>query len=70
MTKRTKEDIKNLVSQMYKDKKITEIQLSAADCYYLILQNGHDHLTAIQEILSHGVEYNDILEGILKKNIG
>ncbi len=67
--KRTKKDIQELIKSMYAQGKIKEIQDRATQNYYLILSHGYSTFEAQNEILSHGVKYNDLIAGILSKGI-
>ncbi len=69
MPKITIDDIKKRVSLMYQKGQIKEIQYSSNLVYEKLLRSGYNHLEAIEVILSHGVEYNDIMSGILTKGI-
>ncbi len=54
---------------MYAKKQIDQIQLGAANVYYYAMKKGLTHLQAIQYVLNDGVEYNDLMAGILTKGI-
>lgn len=54
---------------MYDKDMILEIQTRSNQVYEIIIKNGYTHLEAIDEILSHGIKYNDIMSGILTKGI-
>ena len=69
MTQHTTDDIKTLVKTMYKNGQIKEIQTRSNLVYEKLRRSGYNHLESIDVILSHGVEYNDIMSGILTKGI-
>ena len=54
---------------MYEKGQIKEIQYSSNLVYEKLRRSGYNHLESIEVILSHGVEYNDIMSGILTKGI-
>ncbi len=69
MPKHTIDDIKKTVKIMYEKGQIKEIQYSSNLVYEKLRRSGYNHLESIEVILSHGVEYNDIMSGILTKGI-
>lgn len=66
---KTTQDIKDLVKIMYEKNQIKEIQTRSNLVYEKLIRSGYTHLESIDVILSHGVEYNDIMSGILTKGI-
>ena len=62
---KTLDDIRNSVANMYKDGKIQEIQKKSFHVYINLKRQGMTDEQAMQTVLSHGVKYNDILQGIL-----
>ena len=69
MTKHTTQDIRDLVKSMYDKGEILKIQTQSNLVYEKLRRSGYNHLESIEVILSHGVEYNDIMSGILTKGI-
>lgn len=69
MTGHNTQDIIQLVKVMYEKGQIKEIQTRSNLVYEKLLRSGYNHLEAIDVILSHGVDYNDIMNGILTKGI-
>jgi len=66
---KTTQDIKDLVKIMYEKNQIKEIQTRSNLVYEKLRRSGYNHLESIEVVLSHGVEYNDIMSGILTKGI-
>ena len=69
MTDHNTKDIRELVKSMYSKGEIQEIQTRSNLVYEKLIRSGYDHLESIEIILSHGVEYNDIMSGILARGI-
>jgi hypothetical protein len=58
-----------LVKKMYSEQPIEIVQKRAATMYFFMLQKGYEKTRAVSEILEHGVEYNDLMAGILTKEM-
>ena len=58
-----------LVKSMYEKNQIKEIQTRSNLCYEKLRNSGYTHLESLEVVLSHGVEYNDIMAGILSRGI-
>ena len=56
---------RDLVKSLYKQGKIKDIQTRSNLVYEKLRKSGYNHLESIYVVLSHGVECNDIMTGIL-----
>ena len=60
---------RDLVKSLYEKGEIKQIQTSSNLVYEKLIRSGYCHLEAVEVVLSHGVEYNDLLAGILSRGI-
>lgn len=63
------EKTQKLVKELYQNNPIEIVQKRASNMYDLMISKGYSSLRAQQEILSHGIKYNDLMSGILTKGI-
>ncbi len=64
-----RQEVQALVKTQYKNGELDTIQRQSAKVYKYCKSKGMSHLGAINEVLDMGVEYNDLLAGILTLGI-
>jgi hypothetical protein len=63
------ENIRKMVKELYQNEPLEIVQKRASNMYDFMISKGYNSLQAQQEILSHGIKYNDLMSGILTKGI-
>lgn len=61
--------IQTMVKELYQNEPLEIVQKRASNMYDFMISKGYNSLQAQEEILSHGIKYNDLMAGILTKGI-